>query len=177
MKAPANNMTKRRVNAIVAVDDKWGIGKDNDMPWPHLTEDLKRFKQLTKGAMIVMGKNTWLSLPFKPLPDRDNIIVSNSLEDPYAVTVSGDPKSIIAKLKQATDSDIWIIGGQQIYKQFLPFCDSVYITRIYGDYECDTRFPNAILERHFTVDYTESSIVDNDVELHYEIWEKNDFFN
>jgi dihydrofolate reductase len=167
----------RRINAIVAVDDQWGIGKDGTMPWPHLAEDLKRFKQLTDGAMIVMGKNTWLSLPKRPLPNRDNIVVSRTLDDDFAIKVSGDPKAIITKLKQATDEDIWIIGGAEIYRQFLPFCNSVYITRIHGDYQCDTRFPEAILDRHFVIDYIESSIVDNEVEIHYEIWEKDDVLN
>lgn len=167
----------RKINAIVAVDDRWGIGKDGTMPWPHLAEDLQRFKKLTDGAMIVMGKNTWLSLPKRPLPNRENIIVSKSLEDDYAVTISGDPKAILTKLKQITESDIWIIGGAEIYRQFLPYCNTVYVTRIHDDYECDTRFPEAILDRHFVLDYIEDSIVDNDVELHYEIWEKDDILN
>ena len=167
----------RKINAIVAVDDRWGIGKDGTMPWPHLAEDLQRFKKLTDGAMIVMGKNTWLSLPKRPLPNRENIIVSKSLEDDYAVTISGEPKAILAKLKQITESDIWIIGGAEIYRQFLPYCNTVYVTRIHDDYECDTRFPEAILDRHFVLDYIEDSIVDNDVELHYEIWEKDDILN
>ena len=167
----------RRINAIVAVDEKWGIGKDGTMPWPNLAEDLKRFKKLTDGAMIVMGKNTWLSLPKRPLPNRQNIIVSKTLDDDFAIKVQGDPKAIITKLKQAWDGDIWIIGGAEIYRQFLPFCNSVYITRINETYDCDTRFPTAILERHFVLDYTESSIVDNDVEIHYEIWEKDDILN
>jgi dihydrofolate reductase len=147
------------------------------MPWPHLSEDLKRFKELTDEAMIVMGKNTWLSLPKRPLPNRDNIIVSRSLSDDFAITVSGDPKSIITKLKQATDSDIWIIGGAEIYRQFLPFCNSVYITRVDGDYDCDTKFPEAILQRHFVLDYIEDDIVDNDVVIRYEIWEKDGILN
>lgn len=167
----------RKINAIVAVDDHWGIGKDGTMPWPHLTEDLKRFKKLTDGAMIVMGKNTWLSLPKRPLPGRDNIIVSRTLEDEFAVTVSGDPKSIINKLKKATETDIWIIGGSEIYRQFLPFCNSVYITRIDGNYACDIRFPEAILQRNFVLDYIEDDILDNDVAIHYEIWEKDDILN
>jgi dihydrofolate reductase len=168
---------KRTINAIVAVDDHWGIGKDGTMPWPHLSEDLKRFKKLTDNAMIVMGKNTWLSLPKRPLPNRENIIVTRTLEDDFAIKVAGDPKAIITKLKQATDKDIWIIGGAEVYRQFLPFCNSVYITKIEGDYDCDTKFPVAILERYFMQDYVESSIVDNDVEIHYEIWEKHDILN
>ena len=171
----------RQVNAIVAVDDQWGIGKDGTMPWPHLAEDLKRFKKLTDDSVIVMGKNTWLSLPKRPLPNRDNVIVTRTLgqeqDSDFAIKVSGDPKAIITKLKQTFDGDIWIIGGADIYRQFLPFCNSVYITRIHDDYECDTRFPTAILERYFMLDYTENSILDNDVETHYEIWEKHDILN
>lgn len=167
----------RKINAIVAVDDHWGIGKDGTMPWPHLSEDLKRFKELTDGAMIVMGKNTWLSLPKRPLPNRENIIVSRTLDDDFAIKMSGDPKAIITKLKQATESDIWIIGGAEIYRQFLPFCHSVYITRVDGDYDCDTKFPEAILQRHFVLDYIEDDIVDNDVIIRYEIWEKDGILN
>jgi len=88
----------RRINAIVAVDEHWGIGKDGTMPWPHLSEDLKRFKKLTDGSMIVMGKNTWLSLPKRPLPGRENVVISRTLDDDSVITVSGDPKTIINKL-------------------------------------------------------------------------------
>lgn len=166
---------KRKINAIVAVDDKWGIGKENKLPWPHLSEDLKRFKTLTDGAMIVMGRNTWESLPKRPLPNRENIVISSSFTDDFVVT--GDAKLIITNLKQRTDNDIWIIGGEQIYKQLLPYCDSVYVTRVHGDFDCDAHFTKALLERHFVLDYIEDSIVDNDIEIHYEIWEKHDIFN
>jgi dihydrofolate reductase len=168
---------KRSINAIVAVDEQWGIGKDNNMPWPRLEEDLKRFKTFTDSEMIVMGKNTWLSLPKRPLPNRQNVVISRTLKDDAAIVMSGDAKSIITKLKQLTDKDIWIIGGEQIYKQFLPFCNSVYITQIHDDFDCDTHFPEVLLNRHFVIDYSENSILDNDVETHYEIWEKDDIFN
>jgi dihydrofolate reductase len=167
----------KKVNAIVAVDNKWGIGLNGTMPWPRLSEDLKRFKNLTSGSMIVMGKNTWLSLPKRPLPDRDNIIVSRSLEDDFAITVEGDAKSIITKLKSASSGDIWIIGGAEIYRQFLPFCNSVHVTFIQDDFKCDTKFPEAILKRYFVQDYVEDTILDNDVSTHYEIWEKYDILN
>lgn len=167
----------RRINAIVAVDEHWGIGKDGTMPWPTLSEDLKRFKKLTDGSLIVMGKNTWLSLPKRPLPGRDNVVVSRTLDDDSVIVLSGDPKTIINKLKQQTDKDIWIIGGADIYRQFLPFCHSVYITRIDGDFNCDTKFPEAALTRRFVLDYIEDGILDNDILTTYEIWEKDDIFN
>jgi dihydrofolate reductase len=167
----------RKINAIVAVDEHWGIGKDGTMPWPNLSEDLKRFKSLTEDSMIVMGKNTWLSLPKRPLPNRENIVVTRTLDDDFAIKTSGDAKTIITSLKKATTKDIWIIGGAEIYRQFLPFCNSVYITFVHNEYDCDTKFPEAILKRYFTLDYTDASIVDNDVEIHYEIWEKHDILN
>lgn len=170
-------MSNRKIGAIVAVDEKWGIGKNGDMPWPRLSEDLKRFKNLTTNSMIVMGKNTWLSLPKRPLPSRENIVISKTLDDDFAIKIGGEAKTIITKLKQATDKDIWIIGGAEIYRQFLPFCHSVHITRIQGDYGCDTKFPEIILSRNFVRDYIEDTILDNDVETQYEIWEKYDTFN
>lgn len=170
-------MSKRTINAIVAVDNKWGIGKNGDMPWPKLSEDLKRFKKLTSNSLVLMGKNTWLSLPKKPLPDRDNIVISRTLDEDFAIKMEGEAKNIITKLKSITEKDIWIIGGADIYQQFLPFCHSVHITKIHGNYDCDTRFPEITLSRHFAKDYIEEAIVDNDVTTHYEIWEKYDSFN
>jgi dihydrofolate reductase len=170
-------MSKRTINAIVAVDNKWGIGKNGDMPWPRLSEDLKRFKKLTSNSLVLMGKNTWLSLPKKPLPDRDNIVISRTLDEDFAIKMDGEAKNIITKLKSITEKDIWIIGGADIYQQFLPLCHSVHITKIHENYDCDTRFPEITLSRHFMRDYIEEAIVDNDVTTHYEIWEKYDSFN
>jgi len=167
----------KKVNAIVAVDSKWGIGLDGTMPWPKLTEDLKKFKEITSGSMIVMGKNTWLSLPVKPLPNRENIVVTRTLEDDFAIKVQGDAKTIITKLKSIAEKDIWIIGGAEIYRQFLPFCNTVHITFVHDAFGCDTKFPEPILKRYFVQDYVEDTILDNDVITHYEIWEKYDSFN
>jgi len=169
--------TSNKINAIVAVDNKWGIGLDGKMPWPNLSEDLKRFKSLTSGSFVVMGKNTWLGLPKRPLPNRDNIVVTNTLDDNYVIKMKGNAKNIVNKLKSLSKSDIWIIGGEDIYRQFLPFCDTVHLTFIHKNFNCDTRFPEAILKRYFIEDYVEHTILDNDVETHYEIWEKHDSFN
>jgi dihydrofolate reductase len=170
-------MSNKKINAIVAVDTNWGIGLNNTMPWPNLSSDLKRFKELTTNSLILMGKNTWLSLPKKPLPNRENIIVSNSLDDPYAVKINGEPDDIIKKLSKATNKDIWIIGGENLYSQFLTYCDSVYITKIHGDFNCDRFFPSEILIKYFTPVIVESEITDNNIKIHYEIWRKNDLYN
>ena len=69
------------IKAILACDEDWGIGKDGDMPWPHNPADLKWFKENTTGGVVVMGKSTWDGLPFKPLPKRENIIVTRIKQD------------------------------------------------------------------------------------------------
>ena len=69
------------IKAILACDEDWGIGKDGELPWPHNSADLKWFKEITTGGVVVMGKSTWDSLPFKPLPKRENIIVTRSNQD------------------------------------------------------------------------------------------------
>jgi dihydrofolate reductase len=166
-----------KIRAIVAVDSDWGIGKNNDMPWPRLNSDLQRFKELTENSVVLMGKNTWLSLPKKPLPNRENVVVTSSLKDDFVIKTSSDPETIINKIQSATEKPIWIIGGRQIYEQFLPYCDSVYLTKINGDFQCDVHFPSDTLHTHFVLESKNDPIIDNNTMIHYEIWRKNNAFN
>ena len=69
------------IRAILACDQDWGIGKDGDLPWPHNPDDLKWFKEQTTGSVVAMGKRTWDSLPTKPLPNRNNVVVTSSEGD------------------------------------------------------------------------------------------------
>ncbi len=165
------------INAIVAVDSFWGIGKNNDMPWPRLKTDLQRFKSLTENSVVIMGKNTWLSLPKKPLPNRENIVVSSSLKDDFVVKISDTPETIIKKVQSVTNKPIWIIGGKQIYQQFLPFCEQVHVTKIQDSFDCDVLFPVDTLYKHFVLDNKTNEIIDNNIKIHYETWRKNDSFN
>lgn len=166
-----------KIQAIAAVDFDWGIGKNNDMPWPRLSSDLQRFKSLTENSVVLMGKNTWLSLPKSPLPKRENIVVTSSLKDDFVIKMSGDPETIINKIKAAIDKPIWIIGGQQLYQQFLPFCDAVYLTRIQDKFQCDVHFPSDMLHADFVLDTKSDPITDNNTKIHYETWRKNNAFN
>lgn len=132
------------ISAIVAVDNNWGIGYQGDL-LEHISEDLKHFKALTTGHVVVMGRKTWDSLPHKPLKDRLNIVISRQPRGPL-----GEMAFIIpmdeAKVRVAmsgNDEEWFIIGGGQIYKELLPFCDRVYVTKIYKDHKnVDTYFPN-----------------------------------
>jgi dihydrofolate reductase len=134
------------LNAILAHDDKNGIGKNNDLPWPRNAADMKWFRDCTLGHVVVMGRKTWESLGSKPLPKRINVVVSNQkLPHPK----EGGPDHVLSGelseggvrtlLKELyPDLKIWIIGGANIYEQTLSACDNIYLTHIPGDYECDT---------------------------------------
>ena len=116
------------------------IGMDRSLPW-HLPEDLRRFKELTMGSTVVMGRVTWESLPAKvrPLPGRRNIVITRqaSYDAPGAEVAS----SLEGALSLAGDDDIWVAGGASIYEQALPLADRVVRTRVHLQAEGDTRAP------------------------------------
>ena len=136
----------------VAYDSKNGIGKDNSIPW-YLPEDLKHFSKLTKGNgnnAIIMGKNTWLSLPKKPLKGRDNLILSRTLKANDNLPKNDLIKSF-EKINDVIDfcilqnyDEVWVIGGSEIYSLFLKNykISKIYATLIEKDYECDVFFPD-----------------------------------
>lgn len=131
------------VNAILAMDDRYGIGKDGKLPWPHNPADMKWFRDSTKKGIVVMGRKTWESIGAKKLPDRINIVVSSSnVEGEPDGKYAGDIYALIKALKiEYPNRKIWIIGGANIYEQALPFCDNIHLTHIPGDYDCDAFVP------------------------------------
>ena len=130
------------ISAIVAVDNDWGIGFNGDL-LEHIPADLKYFKQLTSGHTVVMGTNTWNSLPKKPLTNRSNIIISSAQRVIMCQnTLRLHMEDIIEYFKYTKD-EVFIIGGGSIYKQLLPYCEKVYVTKINKSHEnIDTYFPN-----------------------------------
>ena len=131
------------ISAIVAVDENWGIGYNGDL-LEHIPEDLKYFKQLTSGNTIVMGRKTWDSLPKKPLPNRFNIVITSQERHFEEMTAFIPFSEAVSRLKHSPKEDDWfIIGGGQIYKELLPYCDRVYVTKIFKNHnQIDTYFPN-----------------------------------
>ena len=131
------------ISAIVAVDENWGIGYNGDL-LEHIPEDLKYFKQLTSGNTIVMGRKTWDSLPKKPLPNRFNVVITSQERHFEEMTAFIPFSEAVSRLKHAPKEDDWfIIGGGQIYKELLPYCDRVYVTKIFKNHnQVDTYFPN-----------------------------------
>jgi dihydrofolate reductase len=127
------------ISIIVAVSEDWGIGKDNELLW-HISEDLKRFKRLTTGKTVIMGKKTWESLPRRPLPGRKNIVLTDNPEELIENSVTA--YSIDDALNKCTpDEEIFIIGGGSIYRQFLPVADRLFITHVHKKAPADIYFP------------------------------------
>lgn len=140
------------VSAIVAVDNNWGIGYNGDL-LEHIPEDLRYFKELTTSHVVVMGSKTWDSLPKKPLKDRLNIVVSSKPREVLGdMSIRIDMEELMIRMiymkrnalvNPAEEEEWFIIGGSSIYQQLLPFCDRVYVTKIYKDHDnVDTYFPN-----------------------------------
>lgn len=129
---------------IVAKSRNNVIGKNNDLPW-YLPEDLRHFKKLTSGHTTIMGKNTYLSIYNRingPLPNRQNIVISRSLQStPNGFVLAS---SIKQALELANDSDIFIIGGAKLYESCLQdgIVDIIYMTEINSNIEGDTKFPD-----------------------------------
>ena len=130
---------------IAAIGKHRELGKGNDLLWK-LPEDLKRFRELTKGHPVIMGRKTFesiLAIAGKPLPDRTNIILTRDKDwqsDGALPTASIDEALALAKLKPGND-EIFIIGGAQVYELGLPFADRLYLTLIEDSKEADSFFP------------------------------------
>lgn len=127
------------ISIAVATDSKGGIGKDNKLIW-NIPSDLKRFKEITTKKQIgitnnkiVMGKKTYDSIG-RELPNRVNIVLSLKNKCSYSV------EDILDYNKRFPEEEIFVIGGQQIYKQFLPYTDKIYLTKVKGDFEADKFF-------------------------------------
>ena len=132
-------ITRKPISIIVAIAANHAIGKDNQLLW-HLSEDLKRFKRMTTGSHIVMGKKTFESLPMKPLPKRTSVIITDDKNDDFenCITVFSIDEAIE---KCPADKESFIIGGGSVYKQFMPIAQTMYITKVHQDFEADTFFP------------------------------------
>ncbi|MBR4982107.1 MAG: dihydrofolate reductase [Lachnospiraceae bacterium] len=131
------------MNLIVAVDENWAIGYKNEL-LIRIPADMKMFRQETTGKVVVLGRKTLETFPnAQPLKNRTNIILSTNKD--YKVkdaTVVHSIEELLEELKNYADEDIYIIGGETIYRQMLPYCNVAHITKIDRSYEADAFFPN-----------------------------------
>lgn len=159
------------LSIIVAHDKNFVIGRDNDLPWSRLPKDMKYFRKTTKGHNIIMGRKTYESIG-KPLKKRTNIVLTRSTDfKPKGCFAFNDIDTIRLFVNNHPDEEHFVIGGDSIYKQFLPHSDKLYITKICEEYVGDRHFPAYKLnDNHLTFedDYgswvLESSNTDIDVE-------------
>lgn len=127
------------ISIIVAVSEDLGIGKNNDLLW-HIPEDLRRFKRLTYGNTVIMGKRTWESLPKRPLPGRKNVVITDIPHESFENAVMAySIEDALAKCEK--EDEIFIIGGGSIYRQFMPLADRLYITHVHKKKPADVYFP------------------------------------
>ena len=147
------------MKAIVAVDKKWGIGKNNDLLFS-LPEDMKFFREKTSGKTVCMGYNTLLSFPgSKPLKNRVNIVLAPE-------GVERDDCIIVHTLEDLSKEvnkydDVFVIGGAMFYKTMVPYCDEVYVTKVDADGEATVFYPNLDEMENYTEVYSSEPLESN----------------
>ncbi|GIN77574.1 Dihydrofolate reductase [Bacillus paralicheniformis] len=127
------------ISLITAMDRNRLIGKDNDLPW-HLPQDLKYFKEVTKGHAVIMGRKTFESIG-RPLPHRENIIVTSNkeLDIPNCQVMHSTEEAV--RFAKNKNEECFVIGGSTLYAEILPFADKLYVTKIDETFEGDRYFP------------------------------------
>ena len=160
---------KKIVTLIVAVADSGAIGRDNALPW-HLPEDLKRFKRLTMGKPMIMGRKTFESIG-RPLPGRLNIVVTrdaNYRRDGVTVVHSVDDALVAA----GEAAEVMVIGGAELFRLFMPVARRVHLTRVHGDITGDVHWPALDMswEKTAAEDYPADDRHSHP--MTFEVWEK-----
>ena len=146
------------ISIIAAMDEKWGIGIDNKMPW-HLPADLKRFKKITMGHHLIMGRKTYQSIG-NPLPGRTMIILSRNPDyQAEGCLLSSSLAEALERARDAGEKEIFVVGGGEVYREALPLVDRLYLSYVHTSQPADTHFPrfeesdwSLICEQVFPVD-------------------------
>lgn len=132
-------MIHKNISIIVAIAENFAIGKNNDLLF-HLPNDLKRFKAITSGHSLIMGRNTLLSLPKWPLPNRRHIVITDNKDDDFpGCEVVFSIEEAVAKVKN--EDEAFVIGGGMVYRQFYPLAGKLYLTLVHQSFEADVYFP------------------------------------
>ena len=161
------------IKAIMAIDDKEGVSKNGTMPWPKNSTDLRWFKTNTLNQVIIMGRLTWDD-PVMPstLKDRINILVTSKDKMNYIGAdhcISGDLLLHTKNFsKEYATKDIFIIGGPNIINQLFEIVEEFYLTRVYGDFDCDKKLDYNKIKDSMKL----SEKIQNDPLCHFEIWKK-----
>lgn len=159
------------INAIFAHDSSYGIGKNGALPWPHNSADMKWFSENTKNGVVIMGRKTWESLGSMRLKNRVNIVLTRNIESvvgnpDMVLCAQGDAlyETIINITENYASKKLWIIGGAELYKQTIPYCDHLYITAFKQQYDCDTFIDKSLIKP-----FTQASVKETD-DCTFSIW-------
>tara|TARA_B100000963_G_C22212311_1_gene487869 strand:+ start:46 stop:534 length:489 start_codon:yes stop_codon:yes gene_type:complete len=161
------------IKAIMAVDEKGGISRGQSMPWPKNLIDLKWFKENTLNNIVVMGRKTWED-PFMPTPlkSRINVLITNKNKDLIEGAdfyFNGNVNDEIQNIQsEYTDKDIFIIGGSEIINLTFSLIEQFYLTRIYGNYNCEKFINISLIENNMKM----IKKINGDSSCHFEIWER-----
>ena len=162
------------MNAVVAVDKNWAIGNKGKL-LVSIPNDMKRFRQITTGKIVVLGRKTLDTFPQKqPLKNRTNIILTRDMD--YKVSdaiIVHSIDELLEELKKYPTEDVYIIGGDSVYAQMLPYCDTVYATNIERAYEADTYFPNLDKLDEWSVEEESEEQTYFDLEYVFRTYKKN----
>ena len=141
------------ISAVFAVDESGGMGKNGSLPWPFNKDDMIWFKNKTQNHVVIMGRKSWESpdMP-KPLPKRHNVVFTNNFFDGGVEQIRGDVCEGIKHIElKYPDKEIYVIGGANLLMQALPVIDKAYITKISGDFDCDTKIDLSLFLKNMSL--------------------------
>ena len=160
------------MNVIVAVDKNWAIGKDNRMMWS-IAADMKFFRETTKGNIVIMGRKTLESFPQgQPLKNRVNIVITRKKD--YKVKGAVIVHSVEEAVKEAKkyEGELFVIGGESIYRAMLAYCDTAYVTKIDHAFDADTYFPNLDEDKEWQMITISEEQTCFDLEYYFTVYER-----
>ncbi|MGI6730545.1 MAG: dihydrofolate reductase [Anaerovoracaceae bacterium] len=156
------------MKTIVAVDKNWGIGKDGEL-LVRLPGDMKYFRKTTTGKVVVMGRTTLESLPGgKPLPGRVNIVLTRNPDyEKEGCIICRSKEEAFKVLENYDTEDVFVIGGEDIYRQFIPYCDIHLVTQINAAFDADKYFENLDLREEMIKVKESEPVIENGIEYKY----------
>ena len=161
------------MNLIVAVDKNWAIGLGNQL-LVSIPQDMKFFRETTKGKVVAMGRKTLESFPGgQPLKNRVNVVLTTDKDyKTKGITLVHSIEDMVEELKKYEEEDVYVIGGETIYRQLLPYCKKAYITKIDHAYHADTHFPNLDMDPEWEMTKISDEQTYFDLEYVFTIYER-----
>ena len=153
------------MNAIAVVDENWGIGRNGKL-LVYLPSDLKYFKDKTLGKTVIMGRETFSGIG-RPLKGRETIVLSRSQNYKPGCLVFRSLDELLECLKSKNSEDVFVAGGETVYRQLLPYCGRFFITKMQGRFEADRHFPNLDVGAEFSIVWSSGWMEENSIKYQF----------